>query len=135
MAAEFRGNTVMMSVALAACGKRAVKGVAVERFAIQQLRHIHPVEPRNLERRPRRDRAFRGRPPAAVSVLSTNQNIQVEAGTFSCIFYHFEFDSLGYTDFYIAPEIGIIKNEVFEQRINNTPFKRLEERLLSYHLN
>lgn len=76
-----------------------------------------------------------GRPPAIVSILSTNQNIQVEAGTFSCILYHFEFDSLGYTNFYIAPGIGIIKNEVFEQRINSTSFKLSEERLLSYHLN
>ncbi len=76
-----------------------------------------------------------GRPPAIVTVLSTNQSIQVEAGTFSCILYHFQFDSLNsYNNIYIAPGIGIIKYEHFQGRQSSTAYKTIESNLIRYQL-
>ena len=76
-----------------------------------------------------------GRPPAVASVLSTNDTVTVEAGTFNCILYRFEFDIDHFSNTYIAPGIGIIKHEFFEKYQTIATFKRSEERLLSYHLN
>lgn len=77
-----------------------------------------------------------GRPPAVVSILSTNQNIQVEAGTFSCILYRFDLEGLdSYLNFYVAPGVGIVKAESYRPKVSGTFFKSAEERLLSYHLN
>lgn len=77
-----------------------------------------------------------GRPHAVVSILSTNQSVQVEAGTFSCILYRFDLEGLdSYLNIYIAPGIGIVKYENFQARKSGTIYKRAEERLVSYHLN
>jgi hypothetical protein len=78
-----------------------------------------------------------GRPHAVVSILSTNQSVQVEAGTFECILYRFDLDGLdSYLDFYAAPGIGIVKAESYQsRRSGGTIYKNSEERLLSYHLN
>ena len=76
------------------------------------------------------------RPPAVVSVLSTNHSVQVEAGTFSCILYRFDLEGLdSYHDFYVAPGVGIVKAESYRPKVSGTFFKSAEDRLLSYHLN
>jgi hypothetical protein len=77
-----------------------------------------------------------GRPHAVVTVISTNQNVQVEAGTFSCILYRFDLEGLdSYLDFYAAPGVGIVKVESYSPKVSGTIYKSSEERLLSYHLN
>jgi hypothetical protein len=77
-----------------------------------------------------------GRPPAAVSILSTNKNVQVEAGTFSCILYRFDLEGLdSYHDYYVAPGIGIVKVESYRPKVSGAFFKSAEARLVSYHLN
>ncbi|MBK9098703.1 MAG: hypothetical protein IPM14_11425 [bacterium] len=77
-----------------------------------------------------------GRPHAVVTVLSTNQNIQVEAGTFSCILYRFDLEGLdSYHNYYIAQGVGIVKAESYRSKVSGTFFKSAEDRLLSYHLN
>jgi hypothetical protein len=76
-----------------------------------------------------------GRPPAVASVLSTNDNVTVESGTFNCILYRFDFDmNDSYHNIYISPGIGIIKYEHYQARTTGTVYKSTEERLLSYHL-
>lgn len=77
-----------------------------------------------------------GRPPAVVSVVLTSTNVQVEAGTFSCILYRFDLDGLdSYNDIYIAPGVGIVKIEHYEARISSAIYKSSERRLISHHLN
>lgn len=78
-----------------------------------------------------------GRPHAVVSIISTNQSVQVEAGTFSCILYRFDLEGLdSYLNIYIAPGIGIVKAESYQpRRSGSTFYKSSEERLVSYHLN
>jgi hypothetical protein len=78
-----------------------------------------------------------GRPHSVVYILSTNQSVQVEAGTFKCILYHFDLDSLdSYNDIYIAPGVGTVKAEHYEsRRPGGIIYKSSEERLVSYHLN
>jgi hypothetical protein len=76
-----------------------------------------------------------GRPPSDVSIISTAQNVQVEAGTFSCILYHFKHDSInGYNNLYVAPGIGTIKYEHFYGRQSSTIYKTSESTLIRYQL-
>lgn len=77
-----------------------------------------------------------GRPHALVSIISTNQSVEVEAGIFTCILYRFDLEGLdSYINIFIAPGIGIVKYENYQKRTTNTIYKFAEERLLSYHLN
>jgi len=76
-----------------------------------------------------------GRPPCEVSVLSTKQQVQVEAGTFSCIVYHFKLDSMeAYNNYYYAPGVGEVKGEVFDGRVTSTTYKSSESQLIRYQL-
>ena len=77
-----------------------------------------------------------GRPPAIVTVLSTNKSVQVEAGTYSCILYRFDLEGTdSYSNFYISPGIGIVKTEHYQTSSHDKIYKSSEERLLSYQFN
>jgi hypothetical protein len=77
-----------------------------------------------------------GRPPAIVTVLSIDKNVQVEAGAYSCILYRFDLEGIdSYSNFYISPGIGIVMYEHYETSPQNKIYKSSEERLLSYQLN
>ena len=74
-----------------------------------------------------------GRPPGVVTVVSTNESIQVKAGTFSCILYRFDFEEIvSHLNIYAAPGIGIVKSEHFSRGDISASYKDWEDHLLEY---
>ena len=77
-----------------------------------------------------------GRPPAVVTVVSKNETVQVEAGTFSCILYRFDFEEIAsHINIYAAPGIGIVKSEHFSRGDISASYKDWEDHLLEYQVN
>ena len=74
-----------------------------------------------------------GRPPVVVTVVSTNETVQVKAGSFSCILYRFDFPEIpSHTNIYATSGIGIVKSETFSK--GNT-YQDGESQLLEYQIN
>jgi len=74
--------------------------------------------------------------PNIVTVTSLNEKVTVEAGEFTCIEYHLEYNSVSpYINIYVAPGVGIIKQESFSGTHYSSDYKTGEESLLQYQLN
>jgi len=74
--------------------------------------------------------------PLNVTVTSLNEKVTVEAGTFSCIQYRFRYTPTSpYSYTYVAPGVGIIKSDGFQESEDSSIYKSWEESLLEYQLN
>ena len=78
-----------------------------------------------------------GRPEPDVTILSTNEVVEVESGIFNCILYRYQYDDPRntYRNFYFAPGIGRVKYQNYQRTLSGTLYKFREEHLISYQLN
>jgi hypothetical protein len=68
-------------------------------------------------------------------VKSTNENISVPAGNFSCIHYEIIGNVVGKTVIYCTPGVGLIKIEFYSKDSNNNLRLIMKSELISYKIN